>query len=159
MVLSRSVPGHPFTPLAPVLLRRRIEYHSQLDTACRDRDATQWLLWFAAASIEAGRLARARLEFAVNRERLLESLREDISGRQQRVLLDFFSLGDAAFLPGVSPARYAAATGRDVTSVAADMANLTAVGALRRTIRGRTIRYHLALPSPEAAQVTIDDIL
>ncbi|MCD8351237.1 MAG: DUF4172 domain-containing protein [Planctomycetaceae bacterium] len=159
MILARSVPGNSFTPLCTVLLRRRIEYHRQVDTACRDRDATQWLLWFAAAVIEAGRLSRARLELAINRERLLESLREEISGRQERVLLDIFSLGDAAFLPGVCPAHYAAATGRDVKSVAADMANLTAAGALRRTIRGRTTRYHLALPSPEVARVAIDDIL
>ncbi len=159
IILARSVPGHPFTPLGPVLLRRRLEYHNQLDTACRDRDATQWLLWFAAAAIEAGRLSRARIEFAVNRERMLESLREEISGRQQRVLLDIFGLGESAFMPGVCPARYAATTGRDVKSVAADMANLTAAGALTRTIRGKSVRYHLALPSPNAARVSIDDIL
>lgn len=158
-VLAAALPNHLFVQLGRVLLRRRTEYLRLLDEACRDHDATQWLLWFAAAAIEAGRLARARVNLAVGQENLLASLREQLSGSQHAMLLYFFQLGTAAFLPGASPAGYAAETGTPLKSAAADMANLAALGALTRSVRARSLRYHLALPSPDVARVNIEDIL
>lgn len=158
-VLAQGLPNRVFIPLGAVLLRRRNDYLRVLDEACRDHDATQWLLWFAAAAIEAGRLTRARTELSIRQGELLERLHDRISGRQRKIIDYFFQIGFDAFVPGVSPAQYAAHTGRETKSVAADMANLAAAGALVRSVRARSVRYHLALPAPEVAQVEIEDVL
>ncbi len=52
-------PAVPFAPLSPILLSRQNEYYARLDQSCGGRDATEWLLWFAEAVIEAVRGHRA----------------------------------------------------------------------------------------------------
>lgn len=157
--LAQGLPNRVFIPLGAVLLRRRNIYLRVIDEACRDHDATQWLLWFAAAAIEAGRLTKARMELAIQQGELLERLHDHISGSQRKILDYFFQLGFEAFMPGASPAQYAAHAGRAVKSVAADMANLAAAGAFTRSVRARSLRYHLALPSPDVPEVEIEDVL
>ncbi len=51
--------GMPFIPLSSVLLARRHEYFAVLDRACRDGEATEWLVWFGAAAVEAARREKA----------------------------------------------------------------------------------------------------
>jgi hypothetical protein len=52
-------PGMPFVPLSPILLRSQNEYYRILDQACREREATEWLLWFADVAIMAVRGRKA----------------------------------------------------------------------------------------------------
>lgn len=52
-------PGMPFVPVAQLLLRAPGEYYGALDRACRDRDATEWLLWFAGIALRAVRARKA----------------------------------------------------------------------------------------------------
>ncbi len=51
-------PGMPFVPVSPLLLRNPGGYYGKLDQACRDGDATDWLLWFAGIAVEAVRRRR-----------------------------------------------------------------------------------------------------
>lgn len=53
-------PAIPYVPLSPLLLRHQNDYYARLDNACRDRDATEWLLWFAESATASLRHCRER---------------------------------------------------------------------------------------------------
>ncbi len=159
LALIQGLPNQVFTPLCQVFHKYRHEYHARLDAACRDHDANQWLLWFAAAAVEAGRMARARIEFSLNQARLLERLRDRICQRQEAVLLTLFRQPPEDFPAGVSPSQYASQNHLPSAQVASDMACLAGMHALTRVIRGGRLRYYLNLPSPVVARVTVEDIL
>lgn len=151
-------PGIPFVPVAPVLLQYKNEYYRSLDQACRDRDATEWLLWFAAICVEAVRRYRAMIRFRREREELLERFRDSASRRQEAILLHMFGLGVERFACGISVKRYSEHSGIPLSVVAADMANLAGCGALIRKVRGKSIRYHLNVTSPEVDRVLPGEI-
>ncbi len=157
--LIHDLPNHMFIPLNQVFLKYRHEYHNRLDDACRDRDATEWLAWFAAAAIEACRMARSRMEFAINQANLLESLRDTICGRQEAILTHLFNQGPEGFSRGVSPSGFAREQDRPVNDVSRDMTALTEKGALVRSVRGGRMRYYLNVPNPRVARVRVEDIL
>ncbi len=159
IALIQGLPNQVFTPLAQIFHKYRHEYHSLLDTAIRDHDANQWLLWFAAAAIEAGRTARARIEFSLNQTRLLENLRDRLSRRQEDLLLTLFQQAPEDFPLGVSPSQYARLQALPPAQVASDMANLAGMHALTKTIRGERLRYYLNTPSPVIDRVRIEDIM
>ncbi|MCD7895611.1 MAG: DUF4172 domain-containing protein [Planctomycetaceae bacterium] len=157
--LIHDLPNHMFIPLNQVFLKYRHEYHNRLDDACRDRDATEWLAWFAAAAVEACRLARARMEFAINQAQLLESLRDSICGRQEAILTHLFNQGPEGFPRGVSPSGFAREHDRPISDVSRDMTALAHKGALVRSVRGGRMRYHLNVPNPRVARVRTEDVL
>ena len=151
-------PGIPFVPVSPVLLQYKNEYYSTLDRACRDRDATEWLLWFAAVSIEAIRRYKTMIHFQREREELLERFRDQVCRRQEDILLHMFGLGAEAYAFGMSVSRYSSHSGVPIATVAADMANLAGCGALVRNVRGKAVRYHLNVTPPVAKRVSPEEI-
>ncbi len=159
IALIQGLPNQVFTPLCQVFQKYRHEYHAILDAACRDHDANQWLLWFAAAAVEAGRTARARIEFNLNQSRLLERLRDRICQRQETILLTLFRQPPEDFPAGVSPSQYAQQCNLPPAQVASDMARLAGMQALTRAVRGGRLRYYLNTPSPIVGRVAISDIL
>lgn len=157
--LLLHIPGMFFTPLAPTLLRYRNEYFSHLDRACKDRDATEWLLWFAAAAIEAVREHRAAVSLINDRTQLLDNLRDHITKRQETLLLHLFGQAMEGSDHGISTAAYADFANIGDADAAADLAHLLGHEALTRTIRGNAAHYHLNRSLPAAQRVATADII
>lgn len=155
-ILLRSLPVPVYVPLSPILLRRPHEYHSMLDTACREEDATPWLLWFAAVAVESVRLCRVRIDLAIQRDRLLPSLRDAVNGRQESAIAHLFEEWRAG--ASLSLAEYQSLTGVDVKTAFAELEQLAALGALTRSGYRHTLRYRLAVAIPEVRRVSVADI-
>lgn len=157
--LLQGLPGHTFTPLCLVLGKYRHEYHRALDDACRDRDATAWLTWFAAAAIEAGRWQRALLEYSLEWEGLLASLAGRINGRQMKMLEHLFRLGPEAAGTGFGAPEFSRIFGEPLSAIKRDLIGLVRLGALVRRVKGHLVHYHLALLPPPFKRVQLTDIL
>ena len=155
-VLLLRTPGMFFTPLAPVLQRRRNEYFSLLDRACKDRDATEWLLWFSAAAIEAVRQQHAVVSFINARTRLLGELRDHIGQRQESLLRHLFDQALEGRGHGISVAAHAERANLNDAEAAADLSGLAGHGALERKDAGH---YCLATQLVPVQQVEIADIV
>lgn len=156
--LMRGMPHQGFVPLSTILLRKRNEYYRHLDGACRDRNATEWLQWFSAAAIAAGRENLARVRLAVAKESLLAAIQDKISTRQKNGFLQLFRLRTEEIESGLCAKEYACLTGTSLETARRDLVELTGMDALVRMGKGAQIRYRLNATLPLAEPVAGKDI-
>lgn len=156
--LMLAVASRNFIPVSMVLAKYRHEYHRTLDEACRDRDAGRWLPWFAAAAVEAGRIGRARLDYAVNWRAFALRMENRVTGRQGMLLRRIHRRGMPEDFQGMTVAEAAAVEGVDLRNAQKELSALIEAEALIRVRAGGEYRYRLNIPSPEVARVFPADI-
>lgn len=157
-MLAQGLARPVLTGLAATFLRRQKEYYQALEDASRTLDITDWLVWFAAAVIEAQRRTEAQLAFVIDKVRLMWRVGQDLNPRQERALLRMFEAGPAGFAGGLSAKNYMTITGAATATATRDLAELVTLGALRRTGDLKATRYHLAVELRPVTHVTIDTI-
>lgn len=134
--------------LATTILAKRKGYYEALEAANKDNEITAWLSWFAATTSEAQRHTNARVEFLIDKTRLLDRLRGQLNDRQERALVRMLREGPEGFKGGLSAGNYASITGASPATTTRDLADMVAKGALIRVGERRHARYHIAIPSP-----------
>ena len=150
--------GHPsLTALAATMLIRRKAYYQALENASRRNETTRWLMWFAGIAIEAQRRTQSRIEFLLDKTRLLDRLQGSLNPRQEKALLRMLREGPEGFKGGLSAGNYAAITGAASATVTRDLAELVELGVLRRTGERRHTRYFLTIPMRPVAPVTLNE--
>ena len=150
--------GQPtLTALAATILIRRTAYYDALEAANKDTEATSWLSWFASIAIEAQHRTAARVEFLLDKTRLLDRLRGRLNERQEKALLRMLREGPEGFQGGLSAGNYIRITGTSSATATRDLADMVAKGALSRVGERRHVRYHLALPLRPVPPVTIGE--
>jgi Fic family protein len=135
--------------LAMTILARRKAYYEALEAANKDNEITAWLSWFAATAIEAQRRTTARVEFLIDKTQLLDRLRGQLNGRQEKALLRMLREGPEGFKGGLSAGNYVSITGASPATTTRDLADMVAKGALIRSGERRHARYRIAIP-PES---------
>lgn len=155
--LSQCVGQPTLTALAATMLLRRKAYYAALQAATTDNELTSWIAWFAGISIEAQRRTLARSEFAVDKMKLLNRLRDRLNHRQEKALLRTLREGPEGFAGGLSAGNYMTITGAPSATATRDLADSVAKGALWRTGERRYARYHLTIPLRPVRPVTVDE--
>jgi Fic family protein len=149
--------GRPsLTALAVTILARRREYYDALEAANKRNEITVWLAWFAGVAIEAQRRTLANVEFIVDKTKLLDRLRGQLSPRQEAVILRMLREGPEGFKGGLSAANYVAIAKVSSATATRDLSDLIEKGALQRTGERKTTRYHLPIPLRPVGRVTVD---
>lgn len=155
--LAQSL-GHPtLTALAATILIRRTTYYDALEAANKDTEVTSWLSWFAGIAIEAQHRTAARVEFLLDKTRLLDRLRGRLNERQEKALLRILREGPEGFKGGLSAGNYIRITGTSPATATRDLADMVAKGALSRVGERRHVRYHLAILLRPVPPVTIGE--
>ena len=143
--------------LAATILAKRKSYYEMLAASNKKNEITDWLLWFAATTIEAQRRTIARVEFLIDKTRLLDSVRGQLNDRQEKALLRMFREGPEGFEGGLNAHKYAAITGASAATTTRDLSALVDKGALTRTGERRHARYHIAIPLRPVAPVVVGE--
>jgi Fic family protein len=143
--------------LAATILAKRKQYYEALEAASKGNEITAWLRWFAATAIEAQRRTIAHVEFLIDKTRLLDRLRGQFNGRQEKALLRMLREGPEGFKGGLSAGKYAGITGASPATTTRDLADMVAKGALIRVGERRHARYHIAIPLRPVSRVVIGD--
>ena len=154
--LAQSTGQQTLTALAATILVRRKAYYGALEGANKDNNLTRWLCWFAGMAIEAQRRTEARIEFLIDKTRLLERLRGEVNGRQEKALLRILREGPEGFKGGLSAGNYATITGASPATATRDLADLVGKGALVRSGERRHARYAIGIPLKVVNPVQID---
>jgi hypothetical protein len=155
--LAQALGQPTLTALAATILIRRKAYYAVLEAANKSNEVTPWLAWFAGSAIEAQRRTEARVEFVLDKARLLDRLRGQLNGRQEKALLRMLREGPEGFKGGLSAGNYATITGASPATTTRDLADLVAKGGLTRTGELRHARYFVAVPLRKVAPVTLDE--
>ena len=156
--LAQGLSTPVLTAVAGTLLKRRKEYYQALEASSCNLDATAWLLWFAAAVIEAQRRSFTWVEFILNKTRLLTSAQGQLNARQEKAILRMFEAGPEGFLGGLSAGNYMTITSAPSATATRDLADLVALDVLQRTGERKATRYYLNLSLKPASTVGIKDI-
>ena len=154
--LAQSVGQPTLTALAATMLVRRKAYYDALEAANKDNEVTPWLCWFAGIAIEAQRRTEARVEFLIDKARLLDRLRGQLNERQEKALLRMLNAGPEGFKGGLSAGNYSTITGASPATATRDLADLVAKGALVRAGERRHARYSVGIPVRPVTGVRID---
>lgn len=137
--------GQPtLVALAATIPRHRKAYYRALEAANKDKDITPWLKAFAEIAIEAQRRYTARIEFLIDKTKLLDSLRGRLRTRQEKPLRMVLREGPEGFTGGLSAGNYMTITATAPATARRDLADLVSKGALVRTGERRYTRCHLA---------------
>ncbi|MBI1685614.1 Fic family protein [Caulobacter hibisci] len=144
-ILAQGLATPAITGMAGTLLRHRKAYYAKLERAHRDLEITDWLLWFAAKTLEAQQNTLSQIEFVIEKARLMTRLRGAINERQERALLRLFAAGPEGFKGGLSAANYMTITGAPSATTTRDLSGLVELGALAKTGANKATRYHLVL--------------
>ena len=155
--LAQSLGQPTLTALAATILIRRTAYYDALEAANKDTEATSWLSWFAGIAIEAQHRTAARVEFLLDKTRLLNRFRGRLNERQEKALLRMLREGPEGFKGGLSAGNYIRITGTSPATATRDLADMVAKGALSRVGERRYVRYHLAIPLRSVPPVTIGE--
>jgi len=149
--------GHPtLTALATTILIRRKAYYQALEAANKDNEITPWLSWFAGIALEAQKRTEVRVEFLIDKTKLLDRLRGQLKDRQEKALLRVLREGPEGFKGGLSAGNYATITGASPATATRDLADMVAKGALVRTGERRHARYAVGIPLRPVLPVTVD---
>jgi len=155
--LGQCVGQPTLTALAATILIRRRAYYEALEAANKDNEVTPWLAWFAGVAIEAQRRTEARVEFLIDKTRLLDRLRGQVNERQEKALVRMLREGPEGFKGGLSAGNYATITGASPATATRDLADMVAKGALTRAGERRYARYIVGVPLRQVSPVTLDD--
>lgn len=150
--------GHPtLTALATTILIRRKAYYQALEDANKGNEITAWLSWFAGIALEAQTRTETRIEFLIDKTKLLDRLRGQLNERQEKALLRMLREGPEGFKGGLSAGNYASITGASPATATRDLADMVEKGALVRTGERRHARYAAAIPLRPVLPVTVDE--
>ncbi|MBS1833660.1 MAG: Fic family protein [Acidobacteria bacterium] len=154
--LSQAVAQPSLTALAATILVRRKAYYKSLEYANKRSDVTSWLAWFAGTVLEGQIRTETRIEFVLNKSRLLEKVeREGVNDRQKKAIVRMLREGPDGFEGGLSAGNYASITGASPATSTRDLVELVEKDLLRREGERRHARYFLAIPAREIPLVSV----
>lgn len=155
--IAQSLGGPSLVALAATILVRRELYYGALEAANKSNEITQWLAWFAGATIEAQRRTIATIEFLIDKTKLFDRIREKLNARQEKALLRMFKEGPDGFKGGMSAGKYSTITGASPATTTRDLADLTEKGALIRQGERRHARYKLSIPLRPVPHISVNE--
>jgi Fic family protein len=158
-LLAQGLASPVVTGMATTLLKHRKAYYAALERAHRELEITDWLLWFAAKTLEAQQRSLQQVEFILDKSRLIERVRGQLNSRQEKVLLRLFAAGPEGFIGGLSASNYMTITAAPPATATRDLTSLVAMGALIRTGENKATRYRLNVNSNPPPSFEVADIV
>ncbi len=143
--------------LSPAILARRSDYYGALQATQSGGEVGDWVAWFAGIVVEALHRTEAQILFTLDKAEMMERLRGQLNGRQEKALLRMFEEGTEGFKGGLSADKYSKITRAPHSTTTRDLNDLVDKDALWRTGLRRHTRYHLNLTLRPTPRVTVDE--
>jgi len=143
--MSQSLNGPALTSLSYTISEKRRDYYSALGISNKDLEITDWIIYFNETAVAALKRSIQLLEFVVAKTKLFDEVKKSINERQKKVLIRMFAEGIKGFSGGLSTENYIKITGTSRATATRDLTSLTEMGALKRTGKLKSTRYHLAI--------------
>lgn len=155
--LAQGLGRATLTALAATILAHRNEYYDQLELANKRNEVTGWLAWFAGITLEAQHRTQTRVEFVLEKTRLLDRLRGQLNERQEKALLRMLREGPIGFKGGLSSGNYQSITGTTTATATRDLGDMVDKGALTKTGERKGTRYHLPIPLNPTPRIRVSE--
>ena len=141
--LSQSL-GHPsLISLSSVIEKKKSAYYEALERANKGNEITQWLEYFLATMIESQRYSLQKVEFIIEKGKLLNKHQSQLNDRQLKAVLRMFQEGVEGFKGGLSAKNYMSITQTSQPTVTRDLRDLVEKGVFTKSGELRYTRYSL----------------
>lgn len=142
--LAQALGAPSLTTLSRQIMRQRKGYYVSLEANNKGAEVTDWLIWFAEATLAAQKYSLDMIDHLMAKTRMLDRLRGQLNPRQTKAMIRIFDAGPEGFLGGLSAKNYISITGAAAATARRDLGYLVDKGALERTGERKGTRYWLA---------------
>lgn len=143
--LSQDMDCPSLVALSQTIEKHRKQYYRMLEASNKDSEITNWLVYFAETVLEAQSHSLARIDFIIQKTKLLDRLRNKLNPRQQKAILRMLEEGPDGFEGGLSADKYIKITKSSRATATRDLHDLFTQGALTRQGELKSTRYFLRL--------------
>ena len=133
------------TSLSSTIERKKKAYYQALERANGSLEVTDWLVYFSEEVLEAQTNVQKLILFIVEKARYFEDFRDKLNERQSKVALRLFQEGPEGFKGGLSAQNYIRISKTSAATATRDLAEMVAIGALKKTGKLRHTRYYLPM--------------
>lgn len=142
-ILSQGVGKPILIAVSKVLESRKKEYYAALERCNRTLEVDHWVSFFCQAILQAQEESTKLLQFLMDKAKILNTFKEELNERQEKVLLRIFAEGPAGFKGGLSAENYISITKTSRATATRDLAELVQKGILVKKGDLRYTRYYL----------------
>lgn len=137
---------HPLiTSLSTTIEQNKKAYYQALERANGSLEVTDWLVYFSGEVLKAQTNVQKLIQFIVEKARYFEDFRNKLNERQTKVVLQVFREGPEGFKGGLSAENYIRISNTSPATATRDLAEMVALGALKKTGKLRYTRYYLPM--------------
>jgi len=108
-------------------------------------EITPWIEWFVKMIIESQRETYVQVDFTLKKTRFFDCYKDEIDGRQMRVIQRMFKEVPSGFEGGMNARKYMALTKVSKATATRDIQDLVEKGVFLPLGGGRSTRYELSL--------------
>ena len=141
--LSQSLQQPSLISLSSVIEKKKSAYYEALEKANKGNEITKWLEYFLPTIIEAQQYSIQKIDFIIQKGKLLNKHKHHMNERQLKVVLRMFQEGVEGFKGGLSAKNYMSITQTSQPTATRDLRDLVEKGVLKRTGELRHTRYWL----------------
>ena len=146
--IAQNIGQPSLTALATQIEKGRNAYYDALESANKQNEITDWLLYFGQVILDAQRTTETHIQFLINKAKLYDRLRGKFNERQEKVIGRIFREGPEGFKGGLSSENYVSITRTSTATATRDLRELVELGALIKTGKLKGTRYLLSLSNP-----------
>lgn len=124
-------------------------YYEALQKAQRSNKITQWIEYFAKTIFEAQVRAEEQIEFTLKKTRFFDRCKDQLNGRQLKIIKRMLKEGPKGFEGGMSAKKYMSITKTSKATATRDLQDLATKGVLIPFGGGRSTKYEINLERQE----------
>ncbi len=143
--LSSSLGAPTLLLLSSMMEEKRKDYYQALASTNRTLEVTEWLCWFSKIVLLAQKRSKNKISFLIEKSNFFKHFENQLSPRQEKVLLRMFKEGSDGFKGGLSAENYIKVSKTSPSTATRDLQDLVKKKALVRKGERKHARYYLAL--------------
>lgn len=143
--LSQGLNRPVLLSLSRTIEAQKKDYYNSLKSAQRSLEVTPWLQYFLKTVLDAQTQAEIQVDFVLRKTRFFDRHKDQLSGRQLKVLRRMLDEGPDGFKGGINASKYANLTRSSKATATRDLQDLLGKDVLISIGGGRSTRYELNL--------------
>ena len=143
--LSQGIGRPVLLSLSKTIEANKKAYYENLKVAQRSKEISSWIHYFVNLAMDAQIHAEEQIDFILKKTKFFDRFKDQLNGRQLRVVRRMFEEGPKGFEGGMSPKKYITITNTSKATATRDLQDLAERGVFISSGGGRSTRYKINL--------------
>ena len=144
-VLAQYLSQPSLIALSQIINDNKKAYYQALEKQNKHNELTSWLVYFAETILEAQQFTIDQMEFIINKTKFFDEFKDQMNGRQFKVIKRMMQEGIKGFAGGLSAKNYISISGTSASTATRDLQDLVDKKMLTQTGTRKSTRYWLTI--------------